>query len=387
MIKNDWYKDYPPIQDITTATLDENSSLKKMLRLVDENKRVIDFGCATGYFAKLLQEKGCQVTGVEINPKAAQVAEQYCEKVIVADLDFTRLEEILHGQTFDVATLGDVLEHLRDPQRLLDQVAAILNPDGYIVASIPNIAHGAIRLALLQGKFEYTKYGILDNTHLRFFTYESAKALFDKTGYLINSVDRVVLPVFCESELIPNLKRADFSAEIIQDITKSEEAETLQFVMKCFPLTLEGKFSALTERYSTLENAFKHLKIKQEEDARIHEEEVSTQKQNSEQLYEKLQATLQERQIEQSQFQSTIVDLTTNLENLKEQFQVQLEQAHLTIERKEARIKERDQTVKARNQELKDLRERIGAMETSKFWKLRASWFRLKKFMKLLPDE
>jgi glycosyltransferase involved in cell wall biosynthesis len=105
---------------------------------------------------------------------------------------------------------------------------------------------------------------------------------------------------------------------------------------------------------------------------------------------EHLQGDLTEVQTQLTQkfeeYQQAHVQLR-EMQSQLQQTQIQLAQANLKVERKEARIKERDQTVKARNQELKDLRERIGAMETSKFWKLRASWFRLKKFMKLLPDE
>ncbi|MDF5728298.1 MAG: class I SAM-dependent methyltransferase, partial [Rhizonema sp. PD38] len=188
-MSNNWEKDYPLVSDLSEADLDENSSLKKMSRLVGDNKQVLDFGCATGYFAQLLQSKGCQVTGVEVNPSAAKVAEQYCQKVIVTDLDFVSLGEILPKQTFDVAVFGDVLEHLRDPWKVLQETKQLLKPEGYVVASIPNIAHGAIRLALLQGRFEYMELGILDNTHLRFFTRKSVEKLFEDSGYIVNGIE------------------------------------------------------------------------------------------------------------------------------------------------------------------------------------------------------
>ena len=103
-----WKKDYPLAENLTEESLDENHSLKKMLRLIGTNKRVVDFGCATGYFSQLLSRCGCRVTGVEINPDAAKVAEQHCEKVIVADLDLVPLAEILPERAFDVAIFGDI---------------------------------------------------------------------------------------------------------------------------------------------------------------------------------------------------------------------------------------------------------------------------------------
>ena len=80
--------------------------------------------------------------------------------------------------------MGDVLEHLKDPWAILGNIKENLKPDGYVVASIPNIAHGAIRLALLEGRFDYTSLGILDDTHLRFFTRESIFELFRKSWLL-----------------------------------------------------------------------------------------------------------------------------------------------------------------------------------------------------------
>ncbi len=128
-LSDNWKKDYPSAQDITEEGLDENHSLKKMLRLVGENKRVIDFGCATGYFSQLLTRKGCRVTGIEINPDAAKVAELYCEQVIVADLDFVSVTEILPIHEFDVAVFGDVLEHLRNPWKMLEETQQLLKPE------------------------------------------------------------------------------------------------------------------------------------------------------------------------------------------------------------------------------------------------------------------
>ena len=231
----DWQKDYPSDQVATEESLDDNSSLKKMLKLIDSGKEVIDFGCATGYFSRLLQNKGCIVTGVEINPDAAKIAEQYCEKVIVADLDYVSIKDIFPEQRFDVAVFGDVLEHLRNPWRVLEETKHILKEDGYVVASIPNIAHGSIRLSLLQGRFEYTEFGILDNTHIRFFTRETVKELFKRAGYLADIVDRTKLECFAENNLIPKNNKHEFSVDTIKKIEDDSDSETLQFVVRSYP--------------------------------------------------------------------------------------------------------------------------------------------------------
>jgi O-antigen biosynthesis protein len=227
-----WQKDYPNTEEITEESLEDNSSLKKLLDLVGDSKEVVDFGCATGYFSNLLQKKGCMVTGVEINTDAAKVAEKYCERVIIADLDFVSVTDILPCQMFDVAVFGDILEHLRNPWKILSETRKILKKDGYVIASIPNIAHAAIRLSLLQGRFDYTDFGILDNTHIRFFTRKTVEELFTKAGYSVAIVARTKLDIFSESHLIPQNTRSEFNVETIAKIEEDKDCDTLQFIVR-----------------------------------------------------------------------------------------------------------------------------------------------------------
>ncbi|MBD2206523.1 methyltransferase domain-containing protein [Calothrix sp. FACHB-1219] len=257
-IKN-WEKNYPDIEEITENSLDENSSLKKILDFVGEGKEVADFGCATGYLAHLLQKKGCTVTGVEINADAAKVAANYCQQVIVADLDFVSVKDILPSQKFDVAVFGDILEHLRNPWKVLKETQQILKKDGYVIASIPNIAHAAIRLSLLQGKFEYMEFGILDNTHLRFFTKKTLEDMFDSSGYWINSIERTKMAIFSDSMLLPKLNKQEFSSDIIKQMESDEDADTLQFIIRADPQPIEEKYAFLKEEYSQLVNKSKRL--------------------------------------------------------------------------------------------------------------------------------
>jgi len=126
-----------------------------MVEMVGSNKNVLDVGCATGYLAKTLKAFGNTVTGLEYDPEAAERARQFADKVVVADLDHSDLTDVLAGETFDVIVFGDVLEHLRDPLPPLRQARSLLAPGGYIVISIPNVAHGDVRMSLLLGRFTY----------------------------------------------------------------------------------------------------------------------------------------------------------------------------------------------------------------------------------------
>lgn len=346
MIDSSWQKNYPPLETIT-ENLEENSSLAKLLSLIGENRRVIDFGCATGYLACLLKQKGCVVTGIEINEQAASIAEQYCERVIVCDLDITRLLDILPKQTFDVAVFGDVLEHLRDPWRILQETKELLLPQGYVVASIPNIAHGAIRLSLLQGKFEYQEIGILDNTHLRFFTRKTVEELFEKSGYLSEIVDRTHLPVLENSPLIPSLELNHLDNKLVEEIQNARETDTLQFIVRAFPASVENQYTFLKTKF--LENS---------------------------NLLESSQSELQQTKGLLESSQSELQHTKSLLEN-----------SQTTLQNTQERCNDLEIRLNQSQSQLEVCRSWIEGMESSKFWKLREKWFRIKYTLKLDDPE
>lgn len=367
MINKNWTKSYPLLEDIKEESLDNNSSLKKILNFVEENKQIIDFGCATGYLANLLSRKGCTVTGVEINPDAAKIAEEHCEEVIVADLDVVSVTEILPNKKFDVAIFGDVLEHLRNPWQLLAETKNILKPDGYVVASIPNIAHGAIRLALLQGKFEYSELGILDNTHLRFFTGKTIEELFDNSGYLIKVTDRTTLPIFTNDCLVPQVNKNDFNLETIQKVEADSDAQTVQFILKAVPSSVEERYAFVREQHSQL--------IEREEKLLSQVESVN---QELEQTQDKLEQS-------QSQLQQTRTELERSQAHL-EKFYSQLEQDKSQLEQKQKEIVQLQTQIQESSTQLRRSQTTIYAMESSKFWQLRSLWFRFRHALGVTDD-
>jgi O-antigen biosynthesis protein len=215
------------------ATVDPNgdSSHAQIVDLVGHDKRVLDVGTSTGYLAEVMVRNGCSVTGIELDPEAARQAEKYCERVVIGDVENLDLETCL-GESFDVIVFGDVLEHLREPLRTLRRLKHFLRFGGYAVASIPNIAHGSVRLALLQGRFEYHPLGLLDDTHLRFFTRKSAEQLFKDAGFQTIEIKRSRLGIFdteieIDEDLIPK--------EALQAVRRDPEALTYQFVVAARP--------------------------------------------------------------------------------------------------------------------------------------------------------
>jgi 2-polyprenyl-3-methyl-5-hydroxy-6-metoxy-1,4-benzoquinol methylase len=143
-------------------------------------------GCSTGYMSRLLVERDCIVTGIEIDPKAAECARRSCRAVYVRDLNASDWAFDLPAGSFDVVLFGDVLEHLIDPVSALLAVKKVLDSDGTLIVSLPNVVHWITRLKLLRGQFDYEPCGTLDHTHLRFFTVQTSQELLRRTGYNIS---------------------------------------------------------------------------------------------------------------------------------------------------------------------------------------------------------
>jgi len=133
-------------------------------------KKALDVGAAEGYLAEILTARGFEVTCLERDPGLAAAAAGKCRRVVVADLE--RELPTLDGP-FAVIVCGDILEHLSDPARVLASLTQHLGGDGLVIVSVPNVAHLWVRLQVLLGRFEYADRGILDRTHLRFFTRNS----------------------------------------------------------------------------------------------------------------------------------------------------------------------------------------------------------------------
>jgi len=161
-------------------TLSASTTLGKIVAEVRSGQRVLDIGCGGGRLAKHLTAMGAEVVGVERQPEAAALARRYCSRVIEKDLEDAHLLE--PGERFDVIVFADVLEHLVYPDAVLRKLAAHLTPTGFVLVSLPNIAYYKVRFRLLAGRFEYEPSGIMDHSHLRFFTYETAMQLVRAGG-------------------------------------------------------------------------------------------------------------------------------------------------------------------------------------------------------------
>lgn len=149
---------------------------------------ILDLGCGTGRLGKALKDRQlCTVEGIELNKEAAGAAHNNLDKVYHDNLN--RFDPAFLTRKYDVLVFADILEHLLAPWMVLKKFTGVLNDNGTVVASIPNIAHPWIISQLQKGLFRYELAGLLDVTHLRFFTKTTIGQLFYKAGLKITKID------------------------------------------------------------------------------------------------------------------------------------------------------------------------------------------------------
>jgi 2-polyprenyl-3-methyl-5-hydroxy-6-metoxy-1,4-benzoquinol methylase len=178
--------DYYPFDDVNHTVID---ILTQLRRSSSGSPALLDVGCGRGQLADAARLLTYRVTGIECHPAALAVARDRVNELLPIDLaDRQSVAAAFDGRKFDVILFADVLEHTADPLNVLRFYLDFLKPDGRIVISLPNIACWDRRLALLFGRFDYADSGIMDRTHLRFFTFRTAQALLKEAGLTILSV-------------------------------------------------------------------------------------------------------------------------------------------------------------------------------------------------------
>lgn len=158
-----------------------------LIDYVEENKNILDIGCNTGELGEYLKNnKQATVSGIDISDTAIQRAKQVLDQAACLNIENQDLP--FKEKSFDVIICADVLEHLFDPLATLKKLKKYLKDDGFILISVPNIANVYVRLNLLLGRFNYQESGILDSTHVHFFTLYSIKQTLTKSGFKLIDV-------------------------------------------------------------------------------------------------------------------------------------------------------------------------------------------------------
>ena len=158
----------------------------------DRIERVLDVGCSIGALGEQIKRKtAAEVVGIEIDEKMSREAEGRLDRVINADIERLDFKNAFSGQVFDCMIFADVLEHLKDPQKVLKDLTAFLKHEGVVIACIPNVRHYSTLVSLIfRGRWPYRNRGIHDRTHLRFFSLKNIRELFSDAGLQIRQLRR-----------------------------------------------------------------------------------------------------------------------------------------------------------------------------------------------------
>jgi methionine biosynthesis protein MetW len=174
--------------------LEHSSNVHRIeMDMIADGSLVLDVGCHTGIMGEVLEKrKQCKVIGIDSDAEALHIARARLQAALLINIEYTDWDEQLIREgyhDFETILFGDVLEHTSQSERILLGAKKLLKSGGQIIISVPNIAHWRVRFGLLFGEFDYTDSGILDRTHLRFFTRRSARQLLESTGYVIDKID------------------------------------------------------------------------------------------------------------------------------------------------------------------------------------------------------
>ena len=215
--------------------LETENSLSLILSMINSNSKVLEFGPANGRLTKYLSENlGCEIDIVEIDESSGIEASKFARFSLIGENDGNIEKyfwcEKLKNEKYDYIIFADVLEHLYNPKNVLKKVKKFLKSTGNVLISIPNIAHNSVIIELLNNNFNYTEVGLLDNTHIRFFTYNSLLKLFEECGFKVAFETGVIWDV--EEESIIDTSYLSVSDTLASELKKREYYDVYQFIFK-----------------------------------------------------------------------------------------------------------------------------------------------------------
>lgn len=220
---------------LRTITPDERTSLSVLARLVPPQATVLDLGCGSGALGQHLSEtKGCTLDGVTLSEAEAALARPHYRRVVVDNLESSDLLATFAGQCYDAIVCADVLEHLSRPEQVLAACRELLAPEGKLLISVPNAGYSGLIAELLEGEFLYRDEGLLDRTHLRFFTRRSLTRFLGEHHWQLDTIDTIdrELP---ESEF--NVAFDSLPPSVARHLLGTPDALTYQFICVAHPAT------------------------------------------------------------------------------------------------------------------------------------------------------
>jgi 2-polyprenyl-3-methyl-5-hydroxy-6-metoxy-1,4-benzoquinol methylase len=191
--------------------------IRRRIRALPAGLRLLDLGAAGGHLGRAVRDRCAFLAGVETDPDLPDAAREGYD-------DWRRTDAAAAGDwtaPFDVVVCADVLEHLPRPEALLERIRAWLRPGGTLLVSVPNVANVSVRAALLAGRFPYADRGILDRTHLHFYTRRSARDLLTGSGFRVRGDEPTAMPYELAA---PALARAPWRRPVRAFATASARA-------------------------------------------------------------------------------------------------------------------------------------------------------------------
>ena len=209
----------------------------ELLSMVPENcRRIVEVGCMHGALAQAvrLRQPAVQFVGIDIDPDYAAVAATHCTAAIAANIETMDPDRFDAMFPSDCWIFGDCLEHLRDPWAVLRRIRARIDKDGCLLACIPNVQHWSLQMRLAAGQFRYEDSGLLDRTHLRWFTRITMLEMFEQTGWrmergLMRTLNSPLQPQMLDAV------RAFARAAGLDEALAVQDATAFQYVFKLVP--------------------------------------------------------------------------------------------------------------------------------------------------------
>ncbi|GAA4452918.1 methyltransferase domain-containing protein [Rurimicrobium arvi] len=173
--------DRPIVEDFNRLS----SEHKKVIEWVGHGKQVFEAACHTGYISAWLQKNGCIVTGAELFEPALEKARPFLKSAILGDLESEEVWAQISRDQYDVVLYMHILEHLVNPEKVLERTRDILKPGGSVIICLPNVSNWSDRWKMFRGHFEYTDVGVMDKTHLKFYNYFTAPKMIESCGFTV----------------------------------------------------------------------------------------------------------------------------------------------------------------------------------------------------------
>lgn len=217
-----------PAHDMVNADL--------MSLIPDGTRHIVDVGCMHGALAREYRAKdpNAMVTGIDLDPAYAAVARHYCTSALAADIETMSVEEFAPLASSDCWVFGDCIEHLRDPWAVLKRIRSVIEPDGSLLVCIPNAQHWSVQWRLVSGNFRYEDSGLLDRTHIRWFTRTTMLEMFAQTGWMVETGMSRQLNSPEQAQYLSAIRQFAQASGLDQDLAE-QDAIPFQYIFRLKP--------------------------------------------------------------------------------------------------------------------------------------------------------